>query len=110
MNKPKRLMLWTMRTAEHGEFPVETRDKINWTDDVTDHTVRDGAFAEIPWSYFFGGTGMRNEAQKVECREATAPLDNPAESRETTHRLALEYLCGANGWVFVDAVKTGEAD
>lgn len=110
MNKPKRLMLWTMKTAEHGEFPVETRDKIDWVNDVDNTVMRDGAYAEIPWSYFFTGAGEDNGVQKVVRRERSAPLDNRDEPREVTHRRALEYLCADNGWAFVDAVKTREAD
>lgn len=109
-DRPKRLVLWKMKTAEHGEFPVETRDKVNWANDVDNTVVRDGAYAEIPWHYFFTGTGKRPEAPKVECRERPGPIDDLNEPREVTHRRALEYLCDANGWTLVDAVKTGEAD
>lgn len=103
----RRVLMWNVVTTEHGEIPVETRDKIDWVDEHSDQTIRVGAFAELPYSYFFS----RKEAVKeVDTKEISVGFDDWCEPRETTHRSAIAALCEANGWGLVSATEVGQKD
>jgi hypothetical protein len=94
-------------TTERGAIPVETRDKIDWVDEHSDATIVTGAYAEIPYSYFFG---RRELLEEIQVKEISVSPDDWCEPRETTHRAAIAALCEANEWSFDSAEKTGEKD
>lgn len=95
MDPEAREMKWKVK-AGGREFTFETRDKRELASDVNDDTERVGAIGEIPHR----DPIMLDFAQcrEIKEREAMAPMDSWLESREVTHRRAIESLCDANGW------------
>ncbi len=103
----RRVLMWNITTAEHGEIPVETRDKIDWVDERSGQTIRVGASAEIAYSYFFS---RKDAVKEVAVKEISVGFDDWCEPRETTHRSAIAALCEANEWGLVSATETGQKD
>lgn len=92
---------WLITTREGATVQVETRDRRDWCDDHTNHTLVVGAVAEIPWR-----DPASNTAKVRECSYNNDGLAKP--NRESDHRMAVEILGANNDWYVTNIARNGE--